>query len=196
MIKTHNVTGLKYLCKTERTGKAFDSYLGSGNMWRKHIKKHGKNVSTEILFETDNLLEFSTFALAKSIEFNIVESNDWANLVYETGQGGMNGASETTRAKISAIHKGIPKSEEQRLKMSIASKGRPKSTEHALKNGRKGKKHSPEFGRKISAANTGRIVSEATKEKLRNKIKSEEEKARISESMKFIWEVRRKPDLS
>jgi len=33
-------------------------------------------------------------------------------------------------AKISATHRGIPKTEEQKRKMSLAAKGRPKSAEH------------------------------------------------------------------
>ncbi len=48
-VKTHNVTGLKYLGKTSRTNP--HEYQGSGIYWRSHLKKHGKDCSTEILKE-------------------------------------------------------------------------------------------------------------------------------------------------
>lgn len=132
MIKTHVDTGLKYLCKTTREGKAFDEYLGSGTFWRRHLNKHGKNVSTEVIFETNDPVEFEKTALQKSIEFDVVQSENWANLVYEMGQGGIAGAAEETRAKIGAVHRGVPKSSEQRAKMSAASKGKKKSESHAV----------------------------------------------------------------
>jgi hypothetical protein len=50
MIKTHQITGLKYLCKRVTTSdvKAI-SYKGSGKYWKNHLKVHGKNINTEIL---------------------------------------------------------------------------------------------------------------------------------------------------
>ena len=50
MVKTHIVTGLKYLCKrvTTSDSKAI-SYKGSGKYWKNHLKIHGKNINTEIL---------------------------------------------------------------------------------------------------------------------------------------------------
>lgn len=49
-IKTHNVTGLKYLGKCENTDVY--QYKGPGRCWDRHIKKHGHDVNTEILLET------------------------------------------------------------------------------------------------------------------------------------------------
>jgi transposase len=49
-VKTHNKTGLKYLGKT--TSKDPHKYKGSGTYWLSHIKKHGYDVSTEIIKET------------------------------------------------------------------------------------------------------------------------------------------------
>ena len=55
-IKTHNKTGLKYLGKT-----SYDpfKYKGSGTYWKRHIKKHGDDVITEILgsYETKEMLK-------------------------------------------------------------------------------------------------------------------------------------------
>ena len=56
MIKTHNLTGLKYLCITKRAN--WQDYLGSGTRWNRHLKKHGNDISTELLFESD---DYSTF---------------------------------------------------------------------------------------------------------------------------------------
>jgi hypothetical protein len=85
MIKTHQYTGLKYLCVTTKT--EYHKYSGSGINWRKHLKEHGRFWDTELLFETDNKEEFSKVCLEKSIGYNIINSPKWANSVYETGGG-------------------------------------------------------------------------------------------------------------
>ena len=88
MIKTHNETGLKYLCYTTAFGKEYDEYLGSGKYWLRHLEKHGNNISTTLIFETDSYDKFKILAREKSIELNIVDSPAWANLRIEDGQGG------------------------------------------------------------------------------------------------------------
>lgn len=88
MIKTHLSTGLKYLCYTRTTGQYYDSYKGSGTRWKLHLKKHGDDISTELLFESEDLEEFKAEAIAKSIEFDVVNSDNWANLKIEEGDGG------------------------------------------------------------------------------------------------------------
>ena len=54
-IKTHNITGLKYLGKTKQDPF---KYKGSGKRWRYHIRKHGNDVTTEVIgvFETNEQL--------------------------------------------------------------------------------------------------------------------------------------------
>lgn len=84
-LKTHNVTGLKYLGKTIKDPF---TYVGSGVYWKKHIKKHGNDVHTEILFECDDPKKFSKVAAELSAKFDIVESKEFANLCPEQGQGG------------------------------------------------------------------------------------------------------------
>lgn len=86
LIKTHNVTGLKYLCKTEQ--KNWEKYSGSGIYWKSHLKKHGTNFSTILLFETDDKCLFKQIALEYSVKYNIVSSEEWANFCPETGDGG------------------------------------------------------------------------------------------------------------
>ena len=86
-LKTHNVTGLKYLGKTEKDPF---KYQGSGKHWTRHINKHGYDVTTEILFETTDKEEFKKVGLEYSKKWNIVESKEFANLMEETGTGGFN----------------------------------------------------------------------------------------------------------
>ena len=50
-LKTHNLTGLKYLGKTIKDPY---EYSGSGIVWTRHLKSHGNDVTTEILFATNN----------------------------------------------------------------------------------------------------------------------------------------------
>lgn len=80
--------GLKYLGKTIRD--PFD-YMGSGTIWKRHIKKYNLSkvdIKTTILFETTDKDKFKQTALKYSNELNVVESNDFANLTHEEGQGG------------------------------------------------------------------------------------------------------------
>jgi hypothetical protein len=88
MVKTHGVTGLKYLCYTRKSGVKYDEYVGSGVLWKRHIKTHGKNVTTELIFESNDLAEFKRIAIARSIEYDVVNSESWANLKLEEGDGG------------------------------------------------------------------------------------------------------------
>lgn len=116
-VKTHRQTGLKYLGKTTSSNPY--KYKGSGTVWIRHIKKHGYDVETEILLETEDKNEISKWGEYYSNLWNIVESKEWANLTFETGAGGMTSspehisqtwtierrkkASETHRQTISAI---------------------------------------------------------------------------------------------
>ena len=108
-IKQHSVTGLKYFGKTTETDPY--KYSGSGGYWKNHIKKHGKKFIKTIwvsdLYYDTSIVEH---ALHFSIENNIVESNDWANLILENGLDG-------------AIT-GTIRSKESRIKQSVSAKGR------------------------------------------------------------------------
>lgn len=84
-LKAHNITGLKYLGKTK--GNPY-SYNGSGKYWKRHIKKYGFNITTEILFQSENLEEIKKEGIRLSKELNVVESEEFANLKAEEGDGG------------------------------------------------------------------------------------------------------------
>jgi len=141
MIKTHKVTGLKYLCKKATTSdsKAI-SYKGSGKYWKNHLKVHGNHINTEILakYELDKINEFSQLCLEYSNKFDIVKSDKWANLVEENGLMG------------AVIGENNPsKNHEVNLKKSNTLRGK-----YCGENGLfYGRKHTEETKRKMSEAN-------------------------------------------
>ena len=90
-VKTHNVTGLKYLGMTRR--EPFQ-YSGSGKYWKQHLRKHGTDLTTNILLETENEEEFKETAIFFSNLWKVEESSEWANCKPEEGQGN---SSETSR---------------------------------------------------------------------------------------------------
>lgn len=68
-LKTHNVTGLKYFGMTTQNPY---KYMGSGLRWRNHISKHGNNVSTEILFESNSIEKIKEYGIKYSLDNQIV----------------------------------------------------------------------------------------------------------------------------
>ena len=88
MIKIHNKTGMKYLCMTVRD--KYEKYTGSGVYWKKHLGKHGVDISTELLYESDNKSDFVDECLKYSILYQVDVSEEWANLVPEIGDSNDN----------------------------------------------------------------------------------------------------------
>lgn len=162
-VKTHNITGLKYLGKTTRDPY---TYKGSGKYWLKHLAIHGNDVSTVVIFQTNDPKEFAEFSIQFSIQHNIVESSDWANLIVETGTGGNNPTTKTPEAKQKALitrirnNKTWTQTDESNQKRSAAMAGRSKSADQVAKmvatRAENGYICSDETKRKISAANKGR----------------------------------------
>ena len=118
-LKTHNQTGLKYLGKTEKDPH---TYKGSGVHWLKHIKKHGYDVTTEILFETTDMEEFKRVGLEYSEKLGIVKSREFANMVVEQGEGRSGPLPEETKQKMSLAKQQM--TEETKQKMSSAKSGK------------------------------------------------------------------------
>jgi hypothetical protein len=80
--------GLKYLGKTSKNPF---TYLGSGKIWKRHIKKHNlttDNIKTEIVFETTDVEKLIKKGIELSILYDVVKSKEWANLREESGDGG------------------------------------------------------------------------------------------------------------
>ena len=89
MVKTHNKTSLKYLCKTSTDNPLWPyKYLGSGKHWKRHLKKHGNDIKTEILEVCDSREKLIERGIYYSKLYNIVESKEFANMIEERGDGG------------------------------------------------------------------------------------------------------------
>lgn len=195
-IKTHNITKLKYFGKTTQNPM---EYRGSGKYWLRHIKNCGYDVTTEILGFYECKEDCMRAALEFSKLYNIVESDEWANLVEENGiDGGATSfgpRSEETKNKISEAH--IGKTHSQDTKDKIKKKRQQQDMSHMKV------PKSEEHRKKISESLKGRIQSEETKrkraDKLKGKPRSEETKKKISESQKgkiIPEEVRAKMSIS
>lgn len=178
-VKTHQETGLKYLGKTNKQDP--HQYPGSGIHWIRHLKLHGYTYTTEILKECQTNDELKEWGMYYSNLWNIVESDKWANLKPETGDGGNKPVlSEETRKRMSIASKGKPKSEKHRQKLATilkenARKSQSLETRQKMSESHKGKIISDESRRKMSAAQTGKKLSEETRRKM-----SESQKARRS----------------
>ena len=114
LILTHNITGLKYFCKTARLHE-LHMYKGSGHYWKRHLKAHGKDISREVygIFDSKELCKDA--AIAFSIEHDIVKSELWANLIMENGLDG---------AGVGALHPMYGKPHPQRGTKKSKLKGR------------------------------------------------------------------------
>lgn len=80
--------GLKYLGKTTKNPY---TYMGSGKIWKRHIVKHNltpNDIITEIILETENVDELIEKGIEVSEIYDVVKSNEWANLRLESGDGG------------------------------------------------------------------------------------------------------------
>jgi len=112
-------SGLLYLGKTTRDP---NNYKGSGTYWNSHLKKHkykSSDIKTWILHVVNSSEDLTFFGLYYSKLFNIIENKSFANLKYETGDGGS--------------IKGKKFSIEHRKKLSDSLKGKSLSYEHKEK---------------------------------------------------------------
>lgn len=163
-IKTHKITGLRYLGKTKQDPY---TYFGSGTYWMAHLNKHGYEVTTEILKECTNNEEIKQWGLYYSELYNIVESAEWANLKPESGDGGI--PSEAMRAQISASLRG--------RKQSTESIEKRRNSNRKPRPSMQGRKWTTDHCAAISRGNVGRKKS--TTENMRGN-KSESHKKNIS----------------
>lgn len=142
-VKTHQITKLKYLGKTVKDPF---KYKGSGKYWVRHIKKHGYFVDTKILYQSENPQKISEIGLYYSNLWNIVESEEWANLIPESGHGGDTSIStnylnakdkglfaKSVKNKTYEEIYGVEKAKKLRQSRSESNKKREKKPETALK---------------------------------------------------------------
>ena len=100
-ITTNLVNGKRYLGQ-RKYSNGWKSYLGSGVALKNAIKKYGKdNFKREIIIEAETAKELNQLEYELSIEYDVVNSDDWYNLCY--GGGATNGYvfSEESKQKMS-----------------------------------------------------------------------------------------------
>lgn len=185
-IKQHSITGMLYFGKT--TTKDPIKYLGSGTYWSPHIVKHGaKYVETLWFCLFTDEEEYKKFAIICSKQWNIVKSENWANLIEENGNDGKpigTVMSNETKKKISLARTGQLLSNKTKLlvsqntkialqdpirrkKISDTHKGKPKSEKHAQKlKIHLQKIHTKEMDEKARVRMTGRFVSQEERNKI------------------------------
>lgn len=172
-VKTHNITGLKYLGKTTQDPY---TYKGSGKRWLNHLKKHGNDVTTEIVGQFTTIEELQQISIPLSEKFNIVDSNQWANLRPESGDGGDTSQyidySKLNRGKGQSYEQryGIDKANELKQlrskKLSETRKGKTYEQIYGLEEGKKMREHR---SKQQSKLNEGRTHSDSAKDKIRQK---------------------------
>lgn len=164
-VKTHNITGLKYLGQT--TQDPFN-YLGSGLYWMRHLKEHGSDITTEILFEHTDISAIKEKGLYYSKMWNVVDSSEWANLTNEEGAGGPIFKGRKHRAE------SIQKMRERKLgkKFTDEHKKNLSQSHKGIGAGKNnhffGKNHSDESKKQMSVSLTGKIRSDEFKQNLAN----------------------------
>ena len=206
-IKQHSVTKKLYFGKTCESYEEMLKYMGSGLHWKRHIKKHGKEYVETIWFclftEKEELVKF---ALMCSKQWEIVSSENWANLMEENGlDGSAKGRSLSEEAK--KKHKGKAPAKDpvtgERLGKISSDDPRWQSGEivhtstgtHYTEDGllkRKGWTHTEEACAKISKSHSGEgnsqfgttyMINHTTKEKTRLP------KLRVNDLIKLGWVV-------
>jgi hypothetical protein len=181
LVMSHNVTGLKYFCKTSDLRNVYN-YKGSGLYWKKHLNKHGKDVTVGVMGFYTDYQRCRNAALKFSQENDIVNSDAWANLVLENGtDGALNGSDNPFYGKShtpemtehlrqqkigKSVNKGAYRSPENRAKISASLKGRKNP---AVSKALTGRKLPQETIEKIKESRKGYTHSMETREKLRQK---------------------------
>jgi len=135
---THKVTKLKYFGKTASYHTAAELqkyYHGSGKYWKNHLKKHGDDVTIQILHSSDDKFLIKSLAIMYSKFWNIVKSKNYANLKAENGLDGGDTSKFIDYKKINHIGKN--------------------NSMYGRTGGMSGKKHSDKAKQLIREANIG-----------------------------------------
>jgi len=198
-VKTHNKTGLQYLGKT--TAKDPHLYTGSGKYWKLHLSKHGKDYSTDIIFESLDLAEIKEKGIYYSQLWDVVNSDKWANLKEEQGDGGATIQTIESNQKRSNTMKGRVFTDEHKQKLSAANKGHPDnrspeslaSFKEKASQKLKGKKKPEGFGEAVGNRRRGTKMSEESKAKMKTKWTSER---KVEQSERTRLQNQNRPKIS
>lgn len=138
-----------------------EKYNGSGSYWKEHLNKYGIDISTIFFEEFDNQDDANEFAEFFSEEFDIVNSDRWANLMIEDARIGWPSGE---------------RSEETKHKLRLANLGENNPNYGNPNN----YKHSEEILLKISESNSGQKRTEETKNNISNAVKKQYDEGKIS----------------
>ena len=174
MVKKAYPTGLSYLCQTS-TREPY-TYKGSGKRWLNHIRAHKPHIITCVIGEYETMEELKTAGIHYSELFNVVESDDWANLRPEDGMGGgtgkigrrwkikdtsrMKGSKDRTSEKCQAAYK--------RAAERMRANNPMSDPEISRKVGQKTRERYLEFG----SPSKGKKMSDAAKANMRGKTRA------------------------
>lgn len=183
---TENILNGKKYIGMHRKGEQ-DSYLGSGKLLIKAIKKYGKeNFKQTILDYANNEEELIELEKKIILEHNAVFSDDYYNIIPGGSvpilfgeQNGFYGKthSEKTKQKMSSIHKNKLITEDQKQNISVTLKEKWKDS--AFREKMKLRKPRSKFSEEQKKAHS---------EKLKGRKLSEEHKKTISENLKQNWQ--------
>ena len=157
-IKTHLKTGLKYFGKT--TADPF-TYPGSGKYWTRHLRVHGYDVQTVVFGIFQKVEDAKCAAIKFSIDNDIVNSDEWANLKPEELDGGWQHINNDPALKRMITSKAGKTSVEKHPEVSRKNLSKNNSKKTAKTNR---EKYGENFYRDIATYNK----SEEHREKLRN----------------------------
>ena len=148
-LTTNKINNKKYIGKSSYyKDPDKHTYLGSGVLIKKAIKKYGKeNFTKEILEIFDNENDALQAEIRYIKKFNALEDDNFYNL--STGGEGMEGMkmTEEIKKKMSESSKGI--------KSSMYGKTHSQETKEKMSKSRKGKLKSEEWRKKISESQRG-----------------------------------------
>lgn len=170
---TNNINGKIYIGK-HKTDNIDDGYLGSGKILCSAINKYGKkNFSRKMLFCFDNEADANNKERELvTEEFCRLDTN------YNICVGGKGGFSYINENKLN-LRTGMKHSNETKKLLSEQSTGRKASKETRQKISKNNKRTNKSRGEKTSKALAG-------------KVKSEEHKRKIAESVKKRWAKRKR----
>ena len=190
-ITTNMCNGKRYLGR-KKFSEDWEYYLGSGAIFKKAIDKYGRdNFKREIIDIAFSENELNQKEYEYSVFLNVVDSDDWYNLVYGGGATSGYHMSDETKLKISKSRKGKLLGEEnprygkpipEDIKDKIRQANKKKTGEN---NHMYGKHHTEETKEKMSNALKGKYAGE--KSYRYGKHIPEEQKIRMSETKKKNW---------
>jgi group I intron endonuclease len=150
-LTTNLVNGKKYIGQTKADTPK--SYLGSGKIILRAIKKYGKkNFTKQILCKCESLEELCSKEIYYIAKYNAVKSKDFYNL-HPGGSG--NAHTEEAKKKISENHSG-KKNPFYGRKHSKKTLKRMSEVKKGSQNTFYGKKHTEETKRKIANSRKGK----------------------------------------